>query len=51
MIVRAIVLVFGVRKQSRLAMQVAPELSVKNLVHTHNLFRPWNRQQLQRHPV
>ena len=51
MIIRPIVFVFGVGKQVRLAINVAPDLPMENLVHTHDLVRPWNGQQLQGNPV
>jgi hypothetical protein len=51
MTVGPVVLVFGVRKQSRLAIQIAAELSMKNLVDTDDLICSANRQQLQRNPV
>ena len=47
----AVIFVFGIGKQPRLAMNIARELSMEDLVDTHNLFRPWNWQQPQRHSI
>src|SRR5919109_1283491 len=51
MVVGTIIFVFGVGKQSRLAMQDAPKLSMENLVYTHDLVRFGHRKQLQRYTV
>ena len=50
-IVRSVVLVFGVRKQTRLAVNVAPNFSMNDLVDAHDLFRTGNRQKFQSDPV
>jgi hypothetical protein len=47
----AIVLVFGIREESGLAVQDAPNFSMENLVHTDDLLRLWDRQKLQRNTV
>src|SRR5205823_4388674 len=39
----------GARQSS--STNVAPDLPMENLVHTHDLVRPWNGQQLQGNPV
>src|SRR5215472_6410594 len=51
MAVLAIVLVFGVREKSGLAVRGAPKLTMKNLVHTDDLLRLWNGQKLQRNAI
>ena len=51
MIICPIVFVLGVGKQVRLPMNVASELSMEHFVHTHELVRSGNGQQLQGNSV
>ncbi len=48
MVVRPVILIFGIGKECRLAVNITVHGPMKNLIHADNLASAWHRQHSQR---